>query len=87
MSLSYYTTNDCSKPNTINVEKIQFIGIDSNYQFFKKFLDYIVTVKERYVNEPIPYPNESNPKDRRAKKSLKQMKMITYTNNVHIGFR
>ena len=31
-----------------------------------------MTVKERYVNEPRPRPNENNPKDRMTKKSLKE---------------
>ena len=38
------------------------------------------------MNEPILHPNEKDPENRIAKKSLNEMKVTTYTNNVYIYF-
>ena len=41
------------------------------------------------MNEPISHLNEMDPKDMKlkVKKDLKELKVITYTNNVHLSFR
>ena len=39
------------------------------------------------MNELRPHPNESGPENRMTKKGLKEMKVTTYTNKVHLPFR
>ena len=38
------------------------------------------------MNESRSYLSESDPKNRMTKRSLKEMKITTYTNKVHIFF-
>ena len=39
------------------------------------------------MNESRPFLNESNRQDSMTKKDLKELEVITYTNNVHLPFR
>ena len=43
-------------------------------------------VKEGYMNELRPHPNESDLKDKMTKKYLKELKVTTCTNKVHFPF-
>ena len=43
-------------------------------------------VNEEYMNEPKPHPNESDPENGMVKKSLKELKVTTYTNNMQLPF-
>ena len=51
--------------------------------FFINKLNYIISA----VNFMKSYPNENGSRDRMIDKGLKKMKVITYTNMVHISFR
>ena len=39
------------------------------------------------MNEPRPHLDESDLEDRMIKKGLKELKVTTYTNKVHLPFR
>lgn len=58
-----------------------YVGL---YKFIQIFDDLCDTrVNKRYMNEPTPHSNESDPEDKEIKKCFKKFKITIYTNKVH----
>ena len=51
------------------------------------FLQYDTQVNERYINKLRPRPNESDFEYRMTEKNIKELKVTTYTNKVHLPYQ
>ena len=67
--------------NNNNKTKFKFIQVRNSLYFCD------TRIKNRYMNKLKSHLNENNPENMMTKKSLKNMKVTIYINNVHLPFQ